>query len=79
MSKSSAYFKVNNLDEKHDVKKLKRELDGFSGVFSVSASDKSGCVAVDYDTTGVSQEQLRAKIEKLGYNIARSQQDPSTM
>lgn len=79
MSKSSAYFKVNNLDEKHDVKKLKRELDGLSGVISVSVSDKSGCVAVDYDTTGVNQEQLSAKIQKLGYDIAQSQQDPHIM
>lgn len=79
MSKSSSYFKVNNLDGNHDAKKLKRELDGFSGVISVSISEKSDCVAVDYDTTGVDQEQLREKIQTLGYDIAQTQEDRHIM
>lgn len=69
MSKASAYFTVGNVNGKHDVKELKRELDTFPGVISVSVNDKTESIAVDFDTTGVQQEQLQKRIEKLGYKI----------
>jgi copper chaperone CopZ len=65
MSKASIYFKVDDINGKHETKKLKRELDKFHGVISVSVSDAAGSIAVDYDTSGVKQEQLKAKIEEL--------------
>lgn len=79
MPKASAYFVVDNLNGKHDVKELKRELDTFRGVISVSVSDKSNVVAVDFDNTGVMQSQLKNKIEKLGYNISRSRTETHIM
>lgn len=79
MPKASAYFVVDNLKGKHDVKELKRELDTFRGVMSVSVSDKSNVVAVDFDNTGVMQSQLKNKIEKLGYNISRSRTETHIM
>ncbi|MEG0693305.1 MAG: heavy-metal-associated domain-containing protein [Oscillospiraceae bacterium] len=69
MSKASSYFTISNLNDKHDTKVLKRELDTFRGVISVSVSDDKGNIAVDYDTTGVNQEQLITAISKLGYQI----------
>lgn len=69
MSKASIYFTVDNVNGKHDVKELKRELDTFPGVISVSVNDKTESIAVDFDTTGVQQEQLQKRIEKLGYGI----------
>jgi copper chaperone CopZ len=72
MSKASVYFTVSNINSKHDVKELKRELDTFSGVISVSVSDKTGNVAVDFDTTGVNQERLEEKIIESGYEILDS-------
>lgn len=69
MSKANAYFTVSNVNGKHDVKKLKRELDTFPGVSSVSINDKTESIAVNFDTTGVKQEQLHKRIEKLGYEI----------
>lgn len=69
MSKASAYFTVSNVNGKHDVKELKRELDTFPGVFSVSVNDKTERIAVDFDTSGVKQEQLQKRIEKMGYDI----------
>lgn len=69
MSKASIYFTVDDVNGKHDVKQLKRELDTFQGVISVSVNDKTESVAVDFDTTGVQQEQLKKRIEKLGYEI----------
>ena len=38
------------------------------GVTSVSVSGR-GCVAVDYDTTGVRQEQIRQRVQELGYQL----------
>lgn len=69
MSKASIYFTVDNVNGKHDVKELKRELDTFPGVISVSVNNKTESIAVDFDTTGVQQEQLQKHIEKLGYGI----------
>jgi copper chaperone CopZ len=69
MSKASVYFTISNLEDKHDIKELKRELDAFSGVISVSESDGKKQIAVDFDTTGIKPEQLERKIQKLGYNI----------
>lgn len=72
MSKASIYFTVSNVNGKHAVKELKRELDTFSGVSSVSVNDKAESIAVDFDTTGVSQKQLTKRIEKLGYEITHT-------
>lgn len=69
MSKASVYFTVDNVNGAHDVKQLKRELDTFRGVLSVSVNDRTENIAVDFDTTGVRPEQLETKIEKLGYTI----------
>ncbi|MFZ2537729.1 MAG: heavy-metal-associated domain-containing protein [Oscillospiraceae bacterium] len=69
MSKASSYFTISNLNDKHDVKELKRELDTFRGVISVSISNEKSDIAVDYDTTGVDQGRLEKAISKLGYHI----------
>lgn len=69
MSKANAYFTVSNLNGKHDIKELKRELDTVSGVNSVSVNDKTGNITVDFDTTGIKQEQLHKRIQTLGYEI----------
>lgn len=72
MSKASAYFNVTDVNGKHDVKQLKRELDTFRGVISVSVNDRTECIAIDFDTTGVRSDQLAKKIEKLGFEITGS-------
>ena len=80
MSKASAYFTLNNhLDNKHDVKAIKRELDTLPGVLSVSISDSSNCIAVDYDTTGVQTDQISQQLEKMGYQILASKAEDHTM
>ena len=72
MSKASIYFTVDNVNGKHDTKEIKRELDTFRGVISVSVNDRTECIAVDFDTTGVRPEQLETKIENLGYKITHT-------
>ena len=68
MAHVSTYFSLENAADFHDETRLKRELDALPGVTSVSVSDR-GCVAVDYDTTGVRQEQIRQRVQELGYQL----------
>jgi copper chaperone CopZ len=67
--KASAYFTIDELGGKHGVKELKRELDALHGVLSVSVSEKTNSVAVDYDTTGENCERIQKKIQDLGYGV----------
>lgn len=67
--KASAYFTIDDLGGKHGAKELKRELDTLHGVISVSISEKSNSVAVDYDTTGENCEIIKKKIKDLGYGV----------
>ena len=72
MARLSTYFSLENAGDKHDEKLLKQGLDMLPGVTSVSISP-SGCVAVDYDTTGVRQAELRQKVEALGYELRQEE------
>ena len=72
MSKASIYFTLDNVDGKHDVKEIKRELDTLPGVISVSVNDKAETVAVDFDTTGVSSTRIEKKLKTLGFNVLDS-------
>ena len=67
MAHLSTYFPVEHPASSHDAKELKRELDTLPGVTSVSVS--SGRLAVDYDSTGVRREDIRQKVQSLGFGI----------
>lgn len=66
----SVNFVVENLDGKNDLKQIKRELDGYPGVNSVSVSMRKHRVAVDYDDTGVTFQQLEGCLNRLGYRVS---------
>nr|WP_326185426.1 heavy-metal-associated domain-containing protein [uncultured Oscillibacter sp.] len=68
MAHISAYFSLENAGGRHDAKRLKQGLDALPGVTSVSLSGQ-GCLAVDYDSTGVRQEDIRQKVQELGYQL----------
>ncbi len=68
MAQLSTYFSLENAAGQHDEKRLKQGLDTLPGVTSVSVS-AGGCLAVDYDSTGVRQEQIRQKVQELGYEL----------
>ena len=72
MSKASAYFILENVNTKHDIKEIKRELDAIPGVISVSAAQGEQKIAVDYDTTGTNQQALQKRLCKLGYQVQDS-------
>lgn len=75
MSKASVYFTLGNLHGTHDVKEIQRGLDALPGVFSVSVSDRSSEVAVDFDTTGVQSDRIKQQLETMGYEILDSKSD----
>ena len=63
----STHFSLEQPADSHAVKQLKRELDTLPGVTSVSVS--GGRLAVDYDSTGVRREDIRQKVQSLGFGI----------
>ena len=67
MAHLSARFSLDQINDQHDIKRLKQGLDALPGVTSVSGSD-SGSLAVDYDSTGTRQEDIRKKIQELGFS-----------
>ena len=67
MAHLSTYFSLEHPASSHDAKQLKRELDTLPGVTSVSVS--GGRLAVDYDSTGVRREDIRQKVQSLGFGI----------
>lgn len=68
MAHLSAYFSLGDAAGKHDAALLKRELDTLPGVTSVSVSG-GGCLAVDYDTSGVRREEILQKVHELGFQL----------
>jgi copper chaperone CopZ len=70
MSKESAYFQISDITGNHDSKELKRELDAFHGVLSVSVNAEKNTLAVDYDNTGITCDGLERRLEQLGYQVA---------
>lgn len=79
MSKASVYFTPGNPDGKHNVKDIKQELDMLPGVLSVSVSDSSNQVAVDFDITGVRSRRIQTQPEKMGYQVLDSNLDNHIM
>lgn len=67
MAHLSTYFSLEHPASSHDAKELKRELDTLPGVTSLSVS--GGRLAVDYDSTGVRREDIRQKVQSLGFGI----------
>ena len=69
LAHESVYFNVSKDVGLHDTSLLKRALDSLPGVNSVSIDKGSGRIAVDYDDTGVTRNEIQEKIEILGYPI----------
>lgn len=69
MSQESAYFIVENISENHDVKEVKKILDQFHGIRSVSINPKNHLVAVDYDSSGISYEKIERSLSKIGHPV----------
>ena len=70
MSQESAYFIATSVNGKQDVKAIKRRLDALHGVHSVSVEPRHNLVCVDYDSSGVSYDNIENCLNKMGYQIA---------
>ena len=70
MSKASAYFTVEDFKGKRDGKDIKKEIDKIPGVISVSVNNETARVAIDFDTTGVTQNELENKLKNLGFKAS---------
>jgi len=79
MAKASIYFDLENLNGKRGAAKVKRQLDMLPGVISVSINDDHKSVAVDFDTTGVNQSQIRNQLDDLGLTICGEHFEEHTM
>lgn len=79
MSKASIYYDVSNINGKHSIKELKQEIDGLSGVISVTVNNKNKNIAVDFDTTGVNHSRIKKKIQDLGYTVTGARFDNHIM
>lgn len=71
MASASIYFTLDQIDGKHDVKRIKKTLDELSGVTSVSVNTETDSVAVDYDTTGVLSDRIQKQLERAGYTVTQ--------
>ena len=78
MPQESACFIIDNGNDKHDLKDVKRGLDQMHGVHSVSVSLDSHLVAIDYDSSGVSYDLIETRLNKMGYQIAADASDIHT-
>lgn len=65
----SSYFKVNNLNQRQDLRDMKKGLKTLYGVLSVSTNQNDDRVGVDYDTTGVTGQQISDYLNDRGYKV----------
>ncbi len=63
-------FNVPDMSCGHCKAAVEGELNGLSGVESSNADVEKGTVAVRYDESKVSNEQLKGAIEEAGYTVA---------
>jgi len=79
MSKASAYFIINEIEGKKDIKKIKNDLNQLSGVISVSMNTVRNSVSVDFDTTGIRKNQLFDRLQKMGYDVSETKYETHIM
>lgn len=79
VAKRSAYFKVSELHNKHQLGRIKRTLNEIPGVLSVSADIQSNQVAVDYDSSGLNIEKIISQLQNHGMDVKPIENEDHTM
>ena len=69
MPKETAYYNLDVISGKHDVKELKKTIGSVPGIISVSVNAEKDSLAVDFDSTGIDGELIEKKLDQLGYKI----------
>ena len=78
MPKQSIYFTLSEMNNR-TVKEVKKGIDKLHGVISVSVNSEEKKVAVDFDNTGTNGEEIKNRIEGLGYNATTIKQEEHVM
>jgi copper chaperone CopZ len=68
MSKQSVYFDVEDMHTRSSKKSIMNGLNELKGIIGVSINFDTKSVAVDFDNTGPSVDQIEKKIVDLGYH-----------
>jgi copper chaperone CopZ len=69
MAQESLSVALRNVGSRHDEQAIKDGLDRLRGVKSVSINRK-GTVVVDYDSTGVTGQEILDQLKKMGFSEA---------
>ena len=67
MAQVSIQYALEDTIDVHDEKKIKKELDTLHGVSSVSVNVENGILCVDFDDTGVDEQQVERILNVNGY------------
>jgi copper chaperone CopZ len=79
MAKQSVYFDVDDIHTRSERKHIMTGLNELPGVFSVSVNFDTKNVAVDFDNTGPTVEQIRDKITELGFHPVMTKNEEHIM
>ncbi|RPF43341.1 heavy-metal-associated domain-containing protein [Hydrogenoanaerobacterium saccharovorans] len=66
----NAYFIVEDTRGNHNMQDIKTKLDNLHGISSVYVDNNTHLVAVDYNSSGVSYDNIEYCLNKMGYQIA---------
>lgn len=70
MAQVSIQYALDQELSTHEEETIKKSLDDFTGVKSVALNLQDGLLCIDYDDTGVKQEQLERRLDELGYSLS---------
>jgi copper chaperone CopZ len=69
LSNNSIYFAIGNVNGKHGLKKIKKEINTLPGIESVSVNLKNNRVSVDYNTEDIDPTTIEHKLNDIGCTI----------
>ena len=78
MTNEGACFMVGGIYGKGDIKAVEKKLDALHGVSSVGVRAEKNLVAVDYDSSGASYDEIEHCLNQMGYQIIADESDIST-
>ncbi len=70
MPQESAYFIVERTAGKRNLQEVKAKLDTIHGVTSAAVNPDRRLIAVDYDSSGTSYDEIEHCLNNLGYQSA---------
>lgn len=69
MAQISVQYIIEHEIDSHDMSLIKKELDKFHGVHSVSVNQETALICIDFDMDKVKEGDLINKLQSLGYRM----------